>query len=325
MAVKKHLNISDIEEIVSKYNIGKLVHFKSIESGSVQLNYLLITEKRKYVLRYYCEERSKESVLFELNLIIYLLKHGYPTASPVKDVSGGYINFHEDKSLMIFEFIEGKHVENPTIIQRNLLIKKVAELNGITKNYRPVYRKFRWNYNQEFCRNLAKEKASEIGSENAKEKYWWMAGELEKLNLPSNLTRGVCHCDFHYSNIFFDDDRFVALIDFDDANYTYLTYDLVSLMNPFLPEFSWKTWEKFDREENILVFDECRDILREYLKYRPMSFLEKRHIFDVCKLNILIDCLWYFRRGKVEDFFEKRKIDALNTLGREKFFGNLFE
>jgi hypothetical protein len=56
-----------------------------------------------------------------------------------------------------------------------------------------------------------------------------------------------------------------------------------------------------------------------------MGSLEKRHIFDVYKLSVLIDCLWYFRRGKAEDFFEKRKIDALNNLGREKFFGNLFE
>ncbi len=321
---KVNLKEEDFKEILLNYNLGKLKSFQIIKNGTVQTNYLVVTDKGKFVLRLY-SFRKIESIKFEINLINYILKRKFPTAFPVKGKNNKYINFYKDGPYVFFEFIKGEHIENPTIIQKNLLIKKVAELGNITKNYKPIYRRFRWNYNPEFCRNLAKGKADETDSKNAKEKYEWMAGELEKLNLPPNLPKGVCHCDFHYSNIFFDDDRFVALIDFDDANYTYLSYDIVSLMDPFLPEFSWKTWRKFDRADNILVFDECRCIVHEYLKYRPMSSLEKRHVFDVYKLSILIDCLWYFQRGGEEDFFEKRKIDALNNLGREKFFCVLFK
>lgn len=321
---KGNLKEEDFKEILLNYNLGELKSFQIIKNGTVQTNYLVVTDEGKFVLRLY-SFRKIESIKFEINLINYILKRKFPTAFPMKGKNNKYINFYKDNPYVFFEFIKGEHISNPSQKQFESIIKAAGLLNNMTKNYNPKYREYRWNYNPEFCRNLAKEKAGEIGSENAKEKYRWITGELEKLNLPSNLTRGVCHCDFHYSNIFFDDDRFVALIDFDDANYTYLTYDLVSLMNPFLPEFSWKTWKKFGHEENILVFDECRYIIQEYLKYRPMSSLEKRHIFDVYKLSVLIDCLWYFRRGKVEDFFEKRKIDALNNLGREKFFGNLFE
>jgi len=52
---------------------------------------------------------------------------------------------------------------------------------------------------------------------------------------------------------------------------------------------------------------------------------EKKYLFDVFKLSILFDCIWFFERGDVEDFFEKRKIDYLNSLGRENFYNEIFD
>ena len=64
----------------------------------------------------------------------------------------------------------------------------------------------------------------------ARAKLPWMERELERLDLPPSLPKGVCHCDFHWSNILFQGDEFVALLDFDDANWTYRTFDLVILI-----------------------------------------------------------------------------------------------
>ena len=61
------------------------------------------------------------------------------------------------------------------------------------------------------------------------------------------------------------------------------------------------------------------------MKHRPLNNNEKRHLFDVYKLSILIDCVWYFKRGNVSDFYEKRKIDYLNNLGREEFYDKVFK
>ena len=51
---------------------------------------------------------------------------------------------------------------------------------------------------------------------------------------------------------------------------------------------------------------------------------EKRHLFDLHKLSILIDCVWSFKRGNVKDFYEKRKINYLDKMGREEFYKGLF-
>jgi Ser/Thr protein kinase RdoA (MazF antagonist) len=136
-----------------------------------------------------------------------------------------------------------------------------------------------------------------------------MDSQLAALDLPASLPKGICHCDFHFSNVLFQDDCFVGLIDFDDANYTYLLFDLVSLVD------SW-AWP-FQSERLDLV--QARAIVQAYHVHRPISVVEQYHIFDVHKLSILFDCIWFFSRGTADDFYEKRKIDFLDGLGREQY------
>ena len=181
------------------------------------------------------------------------------------------------------------------------------------------------NYNVENCRELTRKKAKEINTENAREKLKWFEDELPKLELPKSLPKGVCHCDFHFSNVLFKDSKFTALIDFDDANYTFLVYDLAALINPFIKSFEWNTWAKFKKDENVFDFAEARKIVSEYMKYRPLNESEKEHLFDVFKLNIMFDCIWYFGRGYANDFYERRKIEYLNALGRKEFHKRLFK
>ena len=88
--------------------------------------------------------------------------------------------------------------------------------------------------------------------------------------------------------------------------------------------FRWDTWQQFAPGETILNFISARAVVAEYMQYRPLSPIEKRHIFDVYKLSILFDCIWYFERGEPDDFYEKRKLDALNALGRDRFYQELF-
>lgn len=142
--------------------------------------------------------------------------------------------------------------------------------------------------------------------------------------LPPALPKGICHCDFHFSNVLFKDGQFAALIDFDNAHYTYLTYDLITLIEPFIAEFRWDTWQQFAPGQAILDFHQPRTVTAEYIQHRALSALEKQHLFDVYKLSILFDSIWYFERGDVNDFYEKRKLDAINAIGRKGFYQAIF-
>lgn len=324
MAVKTKFTKTKMINILSKYDLGDFVNFEPIKNGTVQTNILLKTSKGKFVFRYY-ECRSKNSVLFEVNLIKYLKDKKYPSPSPFRNIHGSFVGLQNNKPFVIFEFVEGEHIENPNEAQRKQLIQKVAELQNITKDYNPYYKKYRWNYGVDLCRKLATKQAKKIGSKNAKDKLVWLKSELLKLKLPKTLPKGICHCDFHFSNVLFKNGKFNALIDFDDANYTFLSWDLICLTEPFKPTFDWNTWQKFSTSDNVFDFKQIKKVVSEYIKYRPLNKTEKKYLFDVYKLSLLMDCIWYFKRGKANNFFEKRKIDYLNNLGRDNFYKEVFE
>lgn len=323
MAVKTRFSDEEFVEILANYRLGEYIGSQPIDAGTVQTNFALQTTRGKFIFRYY-ENRSIESARFESNLINYLKARKYPCPAPYKNTKGQYVGTFHGKPFVIFEFIEGQHLENLSKAQKDQVIQRVADLQNLTSKYRPLGRQQRLNYDPAHCLALAHQTAQTIDTANAQAKLKWYKDEVSKLDLPGSLPKGICHCDFHYANILFKDGEFVALIDFDDANYTYLTYDLALLMRPFLPSFEWDTWRQFEAGENILDFSEAKSLVMEYSKYRPLSPMERRHLFDVCKLTVLFDGIWYFERGDVSDFFERRKIDAFNQLGRDRFYERLF-
>lgn len=321
--MKSNINLGrkGIIQILSEYDLGTLKRSKLFIAGSVQTNMLVVTTKGEFVLRSY-RNRSISSVMFEIELINFLKKHAFPCPGIIKNQDKEYISECKSKLYVIFEFIEGRHIKKPSSKQQSQLIRKVAEMQNILKNYTSLHIKSRWNYSPKLCTKLARKEARKVNTPDAEEKLKWLKKEVVKLKLPKSLPMGICHCDFHYANILFKNGIFSALLDFDDANYTYKTYDLVSLIEPFT--FSWNNWKKYTLNDNVLDFNKTKKVVREYDKYRKLSNIEKKYLFDVYKLSILIDCVWYFSRGSARDFYEKRKIDFLNQLGREEFYKRLF-
>ncbi|TJY37658.1 homoserine kinase [Cohnella pontilimi] len=315
MAIKTVFSEYELTELVSNYDLGKFLGSFPLAGGTVQTNIGIRTTMGQFVLRYY-ENRSVESVLFETNLLIYLKGRNYPCPSPYKNRKGSFVGIYNLKPYVIFEYMEGKHISQPTLEQKKKLIQKVAELHKLTENYSTVHKENRWNYNVELCHKLAGQAAERINTLDAFQKFSWVENELRRLQLPASLPMGVCHADFHFSNVLFKHNEISALLDFDDANYTFLIFDLIGLIE------SWAWRHDLDY---VLNFEEAKKVVWTYNSFRPLMKMEKQHLFDVYKLSILFDCVWFFERGDVSDFYEKRKIDFLNGLGREVFSRKLFE
>ena len=315
---------AEIVQILAHYDLCALTEVTAFTSGAVQTNLLLHTTCGKFVLRYYRQNRSFAAVQFEVNLLNYLRRHNYPCPGVIRNRRGRYLGLSQEKPYALFEFVEGVQIEEPTAAQQVQLIQKVAELHKLTQHYRPSQRHARWNYGIAFCSTLAEKTANTLATVSAQEKLAWYRQALAQVVLPAALPKGICHADFHFSNVLFKDGNFQALLDFDDANYTYLTFDLVALLEPTLFPFRWDTWQAVSPATVVFNFTTARQIVATYQTVRPLNQLEKRYLFDVLKLATLIDCLWYFARGEVPNFYEKRKIDCLDAFGRERFCRELF-
>ena len=313
MTVKTVFTHNDFVAILSQYDLGAYNHSEAIQQGTVQTNYFIQTTHGKYVFRHY-ETRSRESVLFESDLLVYLTKNQYPCPTQFKNTQGTYVGMYRNKPYVIFGFVEGQPIENPSAHHWQQLVQKAAELQKLTQGFRSQYTPYRWNYDPDLCLRLARTKAMRINTPSAHAKFAWLARELRTLDLPPSLPKGICHCDFHFSNVLFQGNELVTLLDFDDANYTFLQFDLVGLIE----YWAWP------HTVDMLDLTKARSIVQEYMKHRPLPPIEQQHLYDVYKLSILFDCVWYFGRGSATDFYEKRKIEALNGLGRQKFLDELF-
>jgi Ser/Thr protein kinase RdoA (MazF antagonist) len=224
------------------------------------------------------------------------------------------VGIYQNKPYALFEFLNGQAIELPNLHQWQQLVQKAAELHKLTQGYWSPYRHYRWNYTPELCRELAEAAAERINTPSARAKYTWLVRELTTLDHPALVPKGICHCDFHLSNVLFVGNTLAAVLDFDDANFTFLSFDLVGLME----YWAWT------HPNDMLDLAKARWVVQEYMQYRVLPLIEQQHVYDVYKLSILFDCVWYFERGSADDFYEKRKIEALDRLGRPAFFDQLF-
>jgi homoserine kinase type II len=323
MAVKTTFSNETIQNILRSYTLGDLIKAEPIAEGTVQTNYKIITTKTTVVLRCY-ENKPIESVLFEMELLNSLTAKGFPTPRPIPNKTGDLVFHEQNKPCALFPFASGAHFDTLNPSQQLSQMQTVAQLNKDTIGYESAYTASRCLYAPPFCREMLEKIERGIDTENSRKKKVWFLSQLSSLSLPDSLPKAICHCDAYPYNILFEGDRLSALLDFDQANITYACYDLALLLPLFVDGFDWDTWEQFDRSAPILDFDKAKMVLSDYETIRPLSTEERYFLFDVVKLTVLFDCLWYFERGNADDFFERRKIETLNQLGRNGFYEQLF-
>lgn len=218
------------------------------------------------------------------------------------------VGIFREKPFLIYEHFEGEHLDSLDEDQRRSVIKVAANLQNITRYYGPAFRMARWHYVPKTVRRLAQEAATRSTQDFADEKLAWIEAELETLKLGNRIPKGICHSDYDLSNLLFREGRFVALLDFDDANITFLSFDLINLID----NWAWSLTEGFDIEF-------AGEIVETYRIVRELKTDEKMYLFDVHKLQILIDAIWFFERWEGDIFYEREKINYLNEIGREGY------
>jgi len=306
-----HFSRDDFVEILSTYDSGEFHQAQMLTRGGVQSSYLLTTSDTRVVFKYY-QTRTVPYVNFEANLIEYIRRRDFPCPAVLRNKEGILTGEFKGKPFLIYEHIEGEHLQSLDEDQRRSVIKAAADLQHVTRYYRPAFRKARWHYIPKTIRKLAQDAAERSTQPFAQEKLAWIESQLNELSFSSRVPKGVCHSDYDLSNLLFKNGRFIALLDFDDANYTFLSFDLINLID----NWAWSLTDGFDPEF-------AREIVETYRIVRELKTDEKMRLFDVHKLQILVDSLWFFDRWEGDDFYEREKINYLNDFGRDAYHETL--
>jgi len=106
------------------------------------------------------------------------------------------------------------------------------------------------------------------------------------------------------------------VLDFDDACYAFLIYDIGVIL---------LYWVRF--YEKKFNFNKAKKIIKIYKKYKPLSKLEKQHIFDAVKFAALMIMSWLmYDKWKGKDLFRilAKIVDEIDGIGREEFYKKIF-
>jgi len=321
------LSKEDLDLIFMSYNVGKVLSYEKFEKGSGQLNFKVNTLTDSFVLKYFIKEIKKDNIVFDVNFNYFLEKNSFKCPRIIKNKHDNCIGELNGKPYILYEFIEGEHVENQNENQKEELIKNIAMLHNITIGLTELKSEWRYNYNVpesiDFMHSIINSKNRLVQESELS----WILDEFHKLDLPEMLPQGLCHSDLYYRNYFFEGNDFKALIDLDDINYTFLIFDVTELVALFKKSFKVATYKQYGLGDEVFDFEAVTETVKRYSKYRKLSDLEKYHLYDVYKLNYLITIIWLldYGIGDFPDSFEKRKIELLNTLGRTEFYNKIFK
>ena len=291
MAVYTKLNQNKIEEILSKYNLGKLESFEGIEEGIENTNYFLSVNKKKFILTIYEKRVKPKDLPFFSDLMSSLNEANFKCPAPILNNKHNTITDFDGKKLMIVSFLEGKAKQNLSPNNCKSIGVETAKMHELTKNLKLKRQNDLSVQSWRKLFDVVKDKCSKIHKDLPK-LIEENLDDVEK-NWPQNLPKGIIHADLFHDNIFFIQDKFSGVIDFYFSCEDYFAFEIAICFNALC----------FDGLKNNLSFNvtKAKNFIDGYTSVRKLTNEERESI------KVL-------SQGAALRFLLTRVFDALNTV-----------
>ena len=290
MAVYTKISDKDIILINKKFKLGKKIKFQGIKKGIENTNYLLRTDKGKFILTIFEKRVNNSDLPFFMKLMDLLSLKKIICPKPLKDNYGKYLFKIKNKKACIVSFLSGKDKNNLTYKNCFEVGKNIAKMHKATKNFK-IKRSNSMGINKlhPLLNSINFKKSKLILS--YKEFLFNNLKEIKK-NWPKKLPSGIIHADLFVDNIFFKNNKFSGFIDFYFSANDYYAYELAICINALC----------FDKNKSkfILNKQKVNNLIKGYEKIRKISINEKN------KLNILC-------KGAAIRYLLTRAYDYINT------------
>ena len=253
MAVFTQLQQSDVRGIADSYDLT-MVDYEPIATGTANSNYLVRAQQASYVLTVF--EDATLALTVEHGRLLSLLKeYSFPSPRPLLAVNGEIAIEHNDKPVMMKEYVVGHVYRYPNKRMLRQVGTAMATLHHVP-----------WPYHLSIRQPYGVQKHSSIQGQEIDTEYEdWIAKRLPYLEQqkPQRLPRGLIHGDIFYDNVLFEGTKLKAIIDFEDATCNDKVFDLgmgiVGLC----------------REGQGVVLEKARALVKGYEQIRELEETEK--------------------------------------------------
>lgn len=229
MAVYTEVSDEEIAAFVAEYDLGEVASFKGIAEGVENSNYLLGTDRGRYIVTLYEKRVAETDLPFFLSLLDHLAANGVPCPPPVHGRDGAVLRRLAGRPAAIVTFLDGlwpRRIQPHHCAGLGTALARMhmagAEFPMTRRNnlsvpdWRPLFA-------------LSADRAGEVAPDLGET----IERELDYLeaNWPEDLPTGVIHADLFPDNVFFMGDRLSGLIDFYFACTDAYAYDLAICLN----------------------------------------------------------------------------------------------
>jgi homoserine kinase type II len=230
MAVYTELDKREVAALVDEYGLVKLLGVTGIAAGSVNSNYLLETGRGKHLLRI-DEVKGELEVKRELDLLLFLRKHGFPCPQPLADRKGHYYQEAGGKCLSVYRWYDGHAIRPDRVTQGQLetVGRVLADLHTIGKSYKKgIDNRFSFERVADAYAGVRGKLPSYF-----KRIVRTLDDEFDYLQnyLETKLPKGIIHGDLFHDNLIVKGDKVVVVLDFEAACRGKFIFDLATAVN----------------------------------------------------------------------------------------------
>ena len=226
MAEWRTLAADDVRAILQSFGIGGYRAHFSIPVGTINTNLKVETDAGLLFLRVN-EGKSLDDVTREAAIVAHVSARGVPTPAPRRAPAGQPFGLWRDQIVSLFEWVPGRALSRAHVTPAHAVAVGAAlgTLHRSSADF-PDRRPGRYEPD-EIDRRLARVVA--LGRPELAEAVAILKPEIERLarDRAPDLPTGIIHGDLFIDNVLFrDDGALAALIDFEQASWGRLAYDL---------------------------------------------------------------------------------------------------
>lgn len=263
MAVYTQVTERELSDFLKQFDIGSLVRLTGISEGIENTNYLVQTDKARFILTLYEKRVNPQELPYFLDLMTRLAQKGISCPLPVAAKNGETLLPLCGKKACLTTFLNGKSVAQIMPDHCGQLGQAMAKMHLAGQDF-SGFRKN--NLSVDGWENLLSEIGREADKiENGLSNEMTEAFQTVKSRFPSDLPQGVIHADLFPDNVFFTEGKLSGIIDFYFACNDALAYELAVCLNAWC----------FDQDRWDFNPAKAKAMIEGYDRIRPLSDKEK--------------------------------------------------
>jgi homoserine kinase type II len=279
MVYYTELTKKEIANFGELFNLGHVEYFHPLEGGFSNSNFLLITEKGKYVLTI-CEDRTLEQVRPLMALLQHLEAHNFHTSELLKSSNGEFLLEVDNKPVYLKSYIEGLVPMNLSLASLEHLGKMIAKLHKIQifESIPDAY-----SYWSDYF--------TEVTTTSPSHPYVdWLHQKTQffKEHLPNDLPRGLVHGDIFADNLVEKKNGNLIIIDFEAVSHSPFIFDIGMALIGVCSQ------------KNHISFRKVKALIKGYQQERELNQKEKNclKLFTIYSATAL--SAWRFQQFELK-------------------------